>query len=341
MSTARTAGLPAPSRPPGEGLPIALLLPGQGAQQPGMATGLYQREPVFTASMDAFFELMGREGTELRQDWLAEHPRVPLDDASRAQPLLFAVGYALGRSLLERGVRPAVMLGHSVGELAAAALAGVFDLAAAARLMSARSAAMAATAPGGMLAVAARPEDLAHLVAGRSGGGRQTIAVGAVNAPAQTVLSGLEPHLSEVAAELAGAGVTARRVPALQAFHTPAIAGAADAFRRAFDTVPLHAPSIPVRSTRTGRLVTPAQAVDGAFWAEQLAEPVLFWPALDSLLRQGDFLLMEAGPGQSLSMLARRHPHIRARRSRVLPLLPARAGDDLGTFLAAVSHVHP
>ncbi|WP_432158441.1 MULTISPECIES: acyltransferase domain-containing protein [unclassified Streptomyces] len=327
---------PDPATPAVPARPVALLLPGQGAQQPGMAAGLYEKEPVFTAVLDEFFAAMGAEGEELRRDWLSDHPRVPLDDASRAQPLLFAVGYAIGRTLLDRGVRPAVLLGHSVGELAAAALAGVFDLAEAGWLMSARSAAMAGTGPGGMVAVAAGPAQLAPLLTAGAAGG---VAVGAVNAPAQTVLSGLEPHLSEVEQTLKEARLAARRVPARQAFHSPAIAEAAYVFESAFAGVALRPPAVPVWSTRTGRPVSAAEAVEAAFWAHQLAAPVLFWPALDNLLAEGDFTLVETGPGQGLSMLARRHPRVRGRHSRVVPLLPPRAGDDLPFFQEALTQL--
>ena len=335
---------PAPASPsasttatPARDRPVALLLPGQGSQHPGMATGLYGHVPVFTAVMDEFFELLRREGEELRRDWLSDSPRVPLDDASRAQPLLFAVAYALGRTLLDHGVRPTVLLGHSVGELAAAALAGVFDLADAAWLMSARSAALADTRPGGMLAVAARPEQLTALLATGPGVDPDRPVVGALNAPAQTVLSGLEPQLSAAEETLREAGLTARRVPALQAFHCPALGKAADVFEAAFDAVTLRPPSVRIWSTRTARPVRAREATDGGFWAQQLVAPVLFWPALDDLLRHGDFTLVETGPGQGLSTLARRHPQVRARRSAVVPLLPPRAGADLPFFRTALA----
>ncbi|WP_328786214.1 acyltransferase domain-containing protein [Streptomyces sp. NBC_00273] len=340
MSSAGTsARSTAPSAAVAPPRPVALLLPGQGSQHPSMARGLYGHEPVFTAVMDEFFMLMEHEGKELREDWLSEEPRVALDDASRAQPLVFAIGYAVGRTLLDRGIVPCAVLGHSVGELAAAALAGVFGLADAARIMSARSSAMATTAPGGMLAVAAGPEELAPLLPAGPDGRPGAVAVGAVNAPAQTVLSGLEADLSAVEQVLREAGVMWRRVPALQAFHCPAVAGAADAFEVALRETPLQRPSIRLWSTRTGLPVRGPEATDPAFWAQQLAAPVLFWPALDHLLRHGDFTLVETGPSQGLSMLARRHPQVRARRSDVVPLLPPRAGAELEFFGAAVSRL--
>ncbi|TDD08505.1 acyltransferase domain-containing protein [Nonomuraea diastatica] len=307
--------MPEPSRP------VVLLFPGQGAQHPGMAVELYGAEPEFTAAMDEFFALMGEEGGRLRADWLGDDPQVPLDDASRAQPLLFAIGYALGTALLARGVRPAALLGHSVGELAAACLAGVFDLAGAARLMAARSRAMATTGAGGMLAAGVAADDLEPRIGApyRAAG----VAVAAINGPRNTVVAGPEPWLSELAGELAAGGVTTRRVPSRQAFHCPAVLGAAELFAAGFAGVPLAPPRVPIRSTATGLPVTRAQALSPGFWAGQLARPVLFWAALDGLLADGDYTLVEAGPGRSLSMPARRHAAVRSGRSTVLAPLPA------------------
>ncbi|RBQ20508.1 polyketide synthase [Spongiactinospora rosea] len=288
-----------------------------------MATALYGREPVFTAAMDEFFEHLGAEGTRMRADWLSSTPRVPMDDASRAQPLLFAVGHALARDVMARGVRPVALLGHSVGELAAAAVADVFDLAGAARVMSARSAAMAEVSPGGLLAVAAAQDELAPYLG--PAGDPAGVAVAAVNAPRHTVLAGPEPALREVERLLTQGRVPYRRVPSLQPFHCPALDSAARRFAAGFAGVPLRPPSVPIMSTRTAGIVRPGQAVDPAFWAGQLAGPVLFWPALDALLADGGYTLVEAGPGQGLSMLARRHPAVRRGRGAVIPLLPADA----------------
>nr|AFU65899.1 DacP [Dactylosporangium sp. SC14051] len=317
------------------GRPVALLLPGQGSQHPGMAVELYGAEPAFTAAMDGFLGLLGAEGRRLRAAWLSGAPGGAFDDAATAQPLLFAVGYALGRTLHERGVRPVALLGHSVGELAAAVLAGVLDLPGAAHVNLARTAAMVGAPPGGMLAVVAAAADLAPYV--DPPGDPDGVVVGAVNAPRQTVLCGPLPRLTAVAGRLATDGVVHRAVAARQPFHSPALAGAAARFAAAFAGVPLAAPRIPVWSTRTGAVVAAAQAVDGGFWGGQLAAPVLFWPALDALLAGGGYTLVEAGPGQLLTTLARRHPAVRAGRSAVVPLLPSGPTGARETFDAALA----
>ncbi|GAA1953547.1 acyltransferase domain-containing protein [Amycolatopsis minnesotensis] len=314
--------------------PVALLLPGQGAQHPGMAVELYDREEVFTAAMDEFFAFLP-DGGAVRSDWLTDSPRVSLDDATRAQPLLFAIGYALGRAVAAQGIHTSVLLGHSVGELAAAALAGVFGLADAAALMSARTEVMAHTPAGGMLAVAATPEEvLPHLCAHGNG-----LGVAARNAPKQTVVSGTEPSLSTVDLAMSRDGLFSRRVPAVQAFHCPAVASAARAWEVAFARVPLCPPSVPIVSTRTARRISDGEARSPEFWAGQLATTVLFWPALDALLAGGRFTLVEAGPGGTLSVLARRHPAVRRGDSEVVPLLPSRPEGSWKSWDAALSRL--
>ncbi|UCM89372.1 acyltransferase domain-containing protein [Streptomyces marincola] len=313
--TAGTAG--------GGPLPVALLLPGQGAQYPGMATGLYRSEPVFAEAVDEVFAALGAEGRELRADWLADRPAVPLDDARRSQPLLFAVDYALARLVESWGVAPAALLGHSVGEVVAGALSGVFAVGDAARLTVARTRALAGAPPGGMLAVSASRAEVERVLGGPGG----EVVVGAVNAPRQTVLAGPDAGLDKAARALGDAGLTCRRVASRTAFHSPALADAARATAGLFAGVPMAPCRVPVWSAYTAAPLTPDEAVDPSFWAAGPAAPVLFWDALDALLATGDHLLVEVGPGQVLTRAARRHPAVRSGRGRVVPLLPARATD--------------
>ncbi|MDO0926675.1 acyltransferase domain-containing protein [Streptomyces sp. TG1A-8] len=319
MSPADTRSRPAhDSRPADEADGpdrIALLLPGQGAQRPGMAHGLYGTEPAFTEAVDEVFALLGAEGDRIRDDWAADAPAVPLDHVSRAQPLLFAVDYALGRMLCEWGLRPAALLGHSAGETAAAVLAGVLDLADAVRLLAERAQLLAEAPPGGMVAVAATPEQVAHRLTDQ-------VVVGAVNSRTQLLLAGPEPELSAVADALRADGLTCARARATTGFHSPSVAPACAAQIPSFEAVTLRPPRIPIVSGYTARPLTDAEATDPVFWAMQPAEPVLFAPALDRLLADGPYHLVETG--QSLSALARRHPGVTRGGSRVTALLDAR-----------------
>jgi [acyl-carrier-protein] S-malonyltransferase len=301
---------------------VALLFPGQGAQQPGMALGLYRADASFAARVDQVLTLWGAEGRAIRQDWLAPTPRIPLDDLRRAQPLLFAVDWALGQTVLDWGIRPDALLGHSVGEVAAAVLAGVFTLEDAAALMADRIRHLADAPPGGMLAVAAPAAELLPLL----GPG---VVVGAVNGPRQVVLAGAEEPLAQTEAELRRQGFSCRRARTLSAFHSPVVARAAALSLSALQATVLRPPRLPLHSGYTAGPLADDQAVDPAFWAGQPAAPVLFGPALDRLLATGPLLLIEAGPAQGLTMLAKRHPAVASGRSAAVALLPARpAGGD-------------
>jgi acyl transferase domain-containing protein len=317
---------------------ITLLLPGQGAQCERMAAGLYGTEPVFTDAMDAAFAALGGAGDRLRTQWLRPAPNPAMSDAATAQPLLLAVGRALGEAVRAR-TRIDLLLGHSVGELAAAALAGVFPAAGLVRAVHSRSAALAGLSPGGMLAVAAAPAELDAALGGAPG-----VAVAAVNGPRQTVLAGPRTALAAAAGRLRTAGFALRPLRSTHAFHSPAMEPVARAFARELAVLGPRPPRTAVVSGRTAAPVTAAQARDAAFWADQLALPVLHWPALAALLdRRPGLLLLDAGPDRSLAAPARRHPAARRGTTRVLPLLapPPHGGTpaDLAAFEHAMERV--
>lgn len=316
-------------------LPVALLLPGQGSQFQGMATGLYGREEAFTEAMDSVFAALGTQGSRLRDDWLAEQPSVDINHVTRSQMLLFAVDYALGRSLLSRGVRPRALLGHSVGEMAAAALAGVFRLEDAVRLMWDRVTRLAAGPAGGMLAVAASEQELLPLLDG-------DVVVGAVNAPRQTVVAGPEPALSEVTARVRAAGRMCRRVPATTPFHSPVLGPFALPAAALYAEVPIREPEFTLHSGYRPGPLSGSALRDSRYWAAQPVEPVQFWPALGRLLADGDTALVECGPGRGLTTVARRHPVVLGGQSLVTALLPGSpAGPEreLELFEAAVAQL--
>ncbi|MFI6823856.1 acyltransferase domain-containing protein [Micromonospora sp. NPDC050187] len=323
--------------PKGRG--VALLFPGQGAQYPRMGAGLYGHDPVFTTTMDTFFALWGDGGDRLREEWLSDDPSIPLDDGSRTQALLFGVGYALGTMVRSWGVRPVALLGHSAGEMVAATLGGVFSLPAAVRLIRARVTEVLRTPPGGMLAVAASADELQpYLTLDPSG----QVAIASVNAPRQTLLAGPAEALAVVQDKLGEQGYVCRLARARQAFHSPAMRGAALATRLAVEAARPGPPVDTVYSAYVGRKLDATTAEDPAFWTTQMADPVLFWPALDALLATGDLLLVEAGAGQGLTNLARQHQTVQSRASDVVALLPASPGTpeaDRRSVLAAAARI--
>ncbi|MFI2643378.1 acyltransferase domain-containing protein [Streptomyces sp. NPDC018610] len=300
--------------------PVALLFPGQGSQHHRMAAGLYRREPVFTAAVDAALSHMGEEGPRIRRDWLTTgRPAIGIDDVRRAQPLLFAVDYALGRLVLSWGVRPAALLGHSAGELVAAALAGVMSLREAVGMVMSRVREAVRIPEGGMLAVGAGEERLRPYLT-------DEVGIAAVNTAQQVMLAGRAGPLAEVRERLIGDGLVAVAVPATSPFHSPAMAPASDAVEEDYRHVPLREPSLPLYSGYTGALMGPDEARSPRFWARQITDTVHFRTALEELLRTDDVLLVEAGPRQTLTAFARRHRAVRLGASAVVPLLPARPG---------------
>jgi [acyl-carrier-protein] S-malonyltransferase len=335
----RPARAEAPRRPwPGTAhtggpRPVVLMFSGQGSQQPNMAAGLYRRDPVFTAGMDAVFDLLGAQGDRLREEWLAPQVDVDLDHVTRAQPLLFAVDYALGRMVLSWGVRPVAYLGHSIGEVAAATLAGVFSLADSVRLLRDRVERLTHTPPGGMVVVSAGEDEVRPFLTGE-------VVLGAVNGVRQTMIAGPDPALAGVEAALTQAGFVSRRAKANSAFHSPAVGDACAACLPDYDMVRLNPPAVPVYSAYTAAVMRDEEATDPGFWTMQVARPVVFWPAVEALLAEGDVLMLDLGPGQSLASLVRRHPAVSSGGSAAAGLLPARRrtpDDDIAGALAAAA----
>jgi phthiocerol/phenolphthiocerol synthesis type-I polyketide synthase E len=304
---------PATDGKPAAAPAIAMLFPGQAAQQPRMARGLYGTQPAFTDTMDECLRLFAEQGMELATVW-DEAGADRLADTLLAQPLLFCVEYSLAQMWRAAGIEPAVVIGHSIGELAAATIAGVFDLPGAAALVAMRARAMAAAPQGGMLGVAAAADTLTPLLP--SG-----VTVAVTNGPRQTVLSGAPDALAVAAQRLGAERIAFRELSVGKAFHSPLMAGAVPEFQQAFRDVQLAEPSITLISAATGRPVSAADAKDPAFWANQISQPVRFDHALDSLAATGATLLIEVGPGHTLSHLARAHPAVTQAGATTVPTL--------------------
>lgn len=301
--------------------PVALLLPGQGSQYQRMVAGLYRSEPVFTCAIEEVFDLIGPDAGAVRSDWLSTDPVVSIDHVTRSQVLLFALDYALSRQIMSWGVEPVALLGHSAGELAAATLSGVITLGDAVTLMCDRISLLADAPPGGMLAVVASPERVGGYLDG-------DVVVGAVNSPTQVILAGPLAALNRTAEALRTDGFTCRPVPATSGFHSPMLAELADASVPLIEKIEFSTPHTALYSGYTATRLTERDLADPRLWANHPAAPVLFWPALNTLLGDGDFRLVEAGPGQCLATVARRHSAVARGRSEVFAASPARAGGD-------------
>ncbi|AKT35905.1 type I polyketide synthase [Chondromyces crocatus] len=287
---------------------VAFLFPGQGAQRVGMGRALYQVEPTFRATVDACSDrLRAHLGLDLRALFDPAHATtdsLPTDAALQrtalAQPALFTLELALAHLWMSWGVEPEAMLGHSVGEYVAAHLAGVFPLDDALALVAARGRVIDALPAGAMLAVGLDEPTLAPLV-------QAPLAIAAVNAPSACVVSGPEEAIASLERRLSDRGLSTRRLAVSHAFHSammdPAVEGFADEVRKRRR----HPPRLRFVSSVTGTWITPAQAQDPAYWARHLRDTVRFSRGVMTLLEDPDRILLEVGPGRTLTALVTQH----------------------------------
>jgi amino acid adenylation domain-containing protein len=283
----------------GEAGSVAFLFSGQGAQHPGMAAALYRAEPVFRAELDRAGDLLlPLLGRDLRDLLFGSGAGEELARTEITQPALFAVEHALARQWIAWGVRPAAMLGHSIGEYVAACLAGVFSFADALALVAERGRRMAAMEPGSMLAVSLPEAEVLPLLGG-------DLSLAAVNGPERAVVAGPEPAVAALAAELAARGVGHRHLRTSHAFHSAMMEPALEPFAERVRQVRLAPPSIPFVSNVTGTWITAEQATDPQYWARQIRATVRFGDGLATLRSEPDRLLLEVAPGNTLTTLAR------------------------------------
>ncbi|MGW1167363.1 type I polyketide synthase [Streptomyces sp. NPDC002550] len=302
---------------------LVFALPGQGSQHPGAAAGLAARLPDFDARVRECLSLFSDAlGIDLLKMWQEESDPEVVARTVHAQPLLFSVEYALARTLGAFGLEPAALVGHSVGEVVAATLAGVMPLADAVRFVARRAELMQGMPPGRMLAVAGAEDVVRELLSAE-------VAVSAVNGPQQVVVGGPAEAIEAFREVLAARGVQGRLLSTSHAFHTPMMAPAVAELTDLLAGCALRGPGIPVISASSGRPLEAAQATSPRFWAEQLVEPVLFGHALDTLAGQDPARILEVGPGQALTSLIRRHPGMRDAGHRAVGSLP-RATESAG-----------
>ena len=281
---------------------VVFMFPGQGAQYPGMGLELYEHEGEFRRQIDRCSEILEPlMGTDLRA---LLYPTSTSADAKQrlmstvaAQPAIFSIEYALANLWMSWGIKPRAMIGHSVGEFVAAALAGVFSLEAALGIVAARGRLMQDLPGGAMLAVRLPEADVLQLLT-------PGLAIAAINGPALCVVSGPYGEVDALEKALTGRNVVNRRLHTSHAFHSAMVDPMIEPLRAHMQSVRLSAPSIPYVSCVTGDWIRAEEAASPGYWARHAREPVRF---ADGVMKLGDLpsaALLEVGPGATLSALA-------------------------------------
>ncbi len=346
----RAPGLVFTARTRAEAPKIAFVHAGLGDQHPGMAAALYRAFPVFRASLDHSAEVLAPLlGLDIRaalaeerapvdpfRRWIgraADRGQSPLSATVAAQPALLAFELALQALWASLGVVPSIVLGHSLGELAAAVAAGVFAPDDALALAAARARLIASLPPGAMTAVALSPLEIEAI-------GAPGVTIAARSGPTTTIVAGPIASVAALERTLAEREITWKRLDVEHAVHTEAMRPIAAALTEIVAGLPRSPPRIHYLSNVTGALLSAEDAVRPAYWAEHLCHAVALAPAIDHLVADADHVVVEIGPGAGLASLVRlAERRLGGPQRTVVTSLPEGRGEDLRHLLAAVAEL--
>ncbi|MEO1524138.1 MAG: amino acid adenylation domain-containing protein [Planctomycetota bacterium] len=289
---------------------IVFMFPGQGAQYVRMGQNLYDHSTVFRENLDRCAEiLLPLLGRDLREVLFPppgdeEAAQEILKNTRFTQPALFALGYSLAKIWLSWGVQPSALIGHSIGEFAAACTAGVFKLADGLKMIAERGRVMQALPGGSMMSVRLPGAEVEPLLFG-------DLAIGSYNGPSLCVVAGPDDQVARLSEQLESRDIVFRLLHTSHAFHSPMMDSIVEPFAEFISQFELHAPTIPILSTVTGTWMTDEQATDPQYWARHLRAPVRFSDAITAIwdADHGDpsRILLELGPRKTLATLAKQH----------------------------------
>ncbi|MFN6513537.1 MAG: beta-ketoacyl synthase N-terminal-like domain-containing protein [Nostoc sp. CreGUA01] len=282
---------------------IVFMFPGQGAQYVNMGRELYETEAIFRQQVDDCCELL-RPYLKLNlKDILypatLETTEEKLQQTSLTQPALFVIEYALAKLWMAWGVHPQAMIGHSIGEYVAACISGVFSLEEALILVAVRGQLMQQLESGSMLSVSISAEEIQPMLGSE-------LSLAASNAPSLCVVSGTKNAIETLQNKLTEQGIDCRRLHTSHAFHSQMMEPILEPFLQHVKKVNLKPPQIPFVSNVTGTWMTAEQATDPDYYAQHLRQAVLFNEGIAALLQQPERILLEVGPGRTLTTLAKR-----------------------------------
>jgi len=285
---------------------IVFMFSGQGSQYVNMGLELYRTESGFQELIDQCSEILQPQlSLDLRnilypEEKNGEEAAKVLKQTFITQPALFTIEYALAKLWMSWGIIPNALIGHSIGEYVAACLSGVFSLEDALLLVAARGRLMQQMPTGSMLAVHLSEKDIQRFLG-------QNLSVAAVNAPTFCVVSGETEAVRRLENELEKSNVVSTLLHTSHAFHSNTMEPILDAFAEQVGRVRANPPQIPFVSNLTGKWITPEEAMSPRYWAKHLRQTVRFSDGVQELLKEPNRVLLEVGPGQTLSTLVRQH----------------------------------
>lgn len=305
-------------------IPVVFMFPGGGTQYPGMGRDLYEEQTVFRSFVDECAHLaLNYLGTDIREALYNEFlsPTV-LQRPSVALVALFVTEYALAKLWISLGVKANAMIGHSLGEYAAACMADVFSLDDALKLVALRGKLFEKVGVGAMLSVSLASDMVEPLLT-------DNLSLAAINAPDLCVVSGPSGDVDRFAEKLTRLNVEVRRIPFAVPGHSALLDPVLDDFLRVVAQVAMHRPSIPFVSNLTGTWITDAEAVDPAYWARHWRGTVHFSKGMRTLCMDGYHTFLEVGPGRTLSALTTLHDF--GEEQLVVASMPRRCGANNDT----------
>jgi phthiocerol/phenolphthiocerol synthesis type-I polyketide synthase E len=304
--------------------PVVFMFSGQGSQYVNMARELYEKQPLFKENMercaDILEPLLGLNPLhvlypeENAADDVLEKNTELLRQTRLTQPVLFMVEYSLARMWMEWGIKPAAMIGHSIGEYTAACIAGSMSLEDALTLVAARGRLMFERPAGAMLSVGIDEKQLEPML-----NENPELDLGAVNSHKHSVVSGTNEAIEKLENQLKEKSIFCKRLRTSHAFHSPMMEPILDVYVEAVKEVTITPPTIPVISGVTGTWLTEEEMCSPSYWAQQLRKAVRFADGIAEIMKDPSMLLLEVGPGNSLCVLAKEHK-IRQNKTETPPL---------------------
>ncbi|KVE32648.1 type I polyketide synthase [Burkholderia sp. TSV86] len=283
---------------------VAFLITGQGSQAAGMGAALYCRHPAFRRALDEVARHLDAGLDVGIRDLMFDEggpAQARLGQTRYTQPALFAFNYAVARMWMSYGIEPSILLGHSIGEIVSACLAGLFSLEDAARMTLRRGALMQSVSEdGGMIAVKASRDVLSAYLASHD-----DVGFGGFNGPEQTVLSGASASLEAIMQRLAAHGIAFRRLDVSHAFHSAHMTRAAAAFREFMRTIEFHPLQREFVSNVTGGVARYETVASAEYWARHICEPVNFEAGIAAIAARGPHIFLETGPSPHLISMGR------------------------------------